>query len=137
MLLDGIIYYGYSSEEVKSMGFFDREIDITRNIKMIEWLKSELLTDIAALFKELVNGVKDDAQDILADTLSNLIVICYLLAKRLGISYNTVDLKMENKLKLGILENHELEKWYGDLSELSKHLYSTRNNNKLNGNFRK
>ncbi|MBZ4646733.1 MAG: hypothetical protein PWR27_1980 [Petroclostridium sp.] len=119
------------------MGFFDREIDITRNIKMIEWLKSELLTDIAALFKELVNGVKDDAQDILADTLSNLIVICYLLAKRLGISYNTVDLKMENKLKLGILENHELEKWYGDLSELSKHLYSTRNNNKLNGNFRK
>ncbi|WP_094549127.1 MazG-like family protein [Petroclostridium xylanilyticum] len=119
------------------MGFFDREIDITRNIKMIEWLKSELLTDIAALFKELVNGVKDDAQDILADTLSNLIVICYLLAKRLGISYNTVDLKMENKLKLGILENHELEKWYGDLSELSKHLHSTRNNNKLNGNFRK
>ena len=33
------------------MAFFDREIDITRNIKIIEWLKSELLTDIAALLK--------------------------------------------------------------------------------------
>ncbi|MDK2798790.1 MAG: hypothetical protein PWP27_341 [Clostridiales bacterium] len=110
------------------MGFFDREIDITRNIKMIEWLKSELLTDIAALFKQLVNGVKDDAQDLLAETLSNLIVICYLLARRLGISFNTIDLKMENKLKLGIIEGHELEKWYGDLSELSKHIDATRNN---------
>jgi len=33
------------------MALFDREIDITRNIKIIEWLKSELLTDIANLSK--------------------------------------------------------------------------------------
>lgn len=108
------------------MARFDREIDITRNIKMINWLKCELLTDIAGLFKQLVNGVKDDALDALAETISNLIIVCYLLAKRLGINFQTIDLKMENKLKLGIIEGHELEKWYGDLSELSKHLDSSR-----------
>ncbi|MGE4282128.1 MAG: MazG-like family protein [Clostridia bacterium] len=114
------------------MSPFDRDIDITRNIKMIEWLKSELLTDVAALFKHLMNGVKDGAQDVLAETISNLIVICYLLAKRLGVSYNTVDLKMEDKLRLGIIEGHELEKYYNDLSELSKHLNFARDTNKRN-----
>lgn len=104
----------------------DREIDITRNIRMINWLKSELLTDVAALFKALVNGVKEDALDLLAETISNLIIICYLLAKRLGINYQTVDLKMESKLKLGIIEGHEIEKAYGDLSALSKHVNSSR-----------
>ncbi|WHH57552.1 MazG-like family protein [Petroclostridium sp. X23] len=112
------------------MSLFDRDLDITRNIKMIEWLKSELLTDIAALFKALMNGMKDDAQDILAETISNLIVICYLLGKRLGISYHMIDLKMEDKLRLGIIEGHELEKSYKDLSELSKHLNSTRDKNR-------
>ncbi len=48
------------------MAFFDREIDITRNIKIIEWLKSELLTDIANLFKALVNGVREPISPPLA-----------------------------------------------------------------------
>jgi len=106
--------------------FFDHSIDITHNIKMIDWLKSELLTDIADLFKELVNGVREDTLDIIGDTLSNLILVSYLLAKRLGISYNTIDLKIESKLKLGIIEEHELEKRYGDLTELSRHLEAVR-----------
>ncbi len=104
----------------------DREIDITRNIRMINWLKSELLTDVASLFKSLVNGVKEDALDALAETVSNLVIICYLLAKRLGINYQTIDLKMESKLKLGIIEGHEIEKAYGDLSALSKHINNSR-----------
>jgi len=45
------------------MALFDREIDITRNIKIIEWLKSELLTDIANLFKVLVNGVREEVHE--------------------------------------------------------------------------
>ncbi len=108
------------------MAFFDREIDITRNIKIIEWLKSELLTDIAGLFKILVNGVKEEVHDTVSDRLSNLILISYLLGKRLGISYNAIEIKIENKIKLGLIENHDVEKHYGDLTELSKHLNSFR-----------
>jgi hypothetical protein len=106
------------------MAFFDREIDITRNIKIIEWLKSELLTDIAALFKVLINGMKEEVHETVADIISNIILICYLLGRRLGISYNAIEIKIKNKVKLGLIENH-----YGDLSELAKHLDCSRINN--------
>lgn len=108
------------------MALLDKEIDITRNIKMIEWLKSELLTDVANLFKILINGAKEEVHEAVSDTLSNLILICYLLGRRLGISYNSIELKIENKVKLGLIENHDVEKYYGDLSELSRHLNSSR-----------
>jgi len=108
------------------MALFDKEIDITRNIKIIEWLKSELLTDIANLFKVLVNGVKEEVHESVSDTFSNIILISYLLGRRLGISYNSIEMKIENKVKLGLIENHDVEKYYGDLSELSRHLNSSR-----------
>ena len=108
------------------MGFFDKEIDITRNIKIIEWLKSELLTDMANLFKTLVNGVKDEVHEPISDFLSNIILICYLLGRRLGLSYHAIEMKIESKIKLGLIENHDVEKYYGDLSELAKHLNSSR-----------
>lgn len=108
------------------MAFFDKEIDITRNIKIIEWLKSELLTDVANLFKILVNGMKEEVHEVLSETLSNIILISYLLGRRLGISYNSIEMKIHNKIKLGLVENHDVEKYYGDLSELAKHLDSSR-----------
>ncbi|HHW47215.1 MAG TPA: hypothetical protein GXX14_01165 [Clostridiaceae bacterium] len=108
------------------MPFFDREIDITRNIKIIEWLKSELITDVANLFKVLVNGIKEEVHESVSEILSNIILISYLLGKRLGISYNAIEIKIENKIKLGLIENHDIEKHYGDLSELSRHLNLSR-----------
>ena len=112
------------------MGFFDKGIDITRNIKIIEWLKSELLTDIANLFKVLVNGMNEEIHEAISETLSNIILISYLLGRRLGISYNAIEIKIQNKVKLGLVDNHDIEKYYGDLSELSKHLNSSRNKRK-------
>lgn len=108
------------------MAVFDKEIDITRNIKLIEWLKSELLTDMANLFRVLVNGVREEVHDTVAETISNIILISYLLGKRLGISFNSIEMKIHKKIKLGLVENHEVEKYYGDLSELSRHLGSSR-----------
>jgi hypothetical protein len=104
------------------MAVFEKEIDITRNIKLIEWLKSELLTDIANLFRVLINGVREEIHDSVSDIISNIILISYLLGKRLGISYNAIEMKVHSKIKLGLVENHEVERYYGDLSELSRHL---------------
>ena len=42
------------------------------------------------------------------------------------IQYCYNKLKVESKIKLGIIDNHEVEKYYGDLSELSKHLSYSR-----------
>ena len=96
-------------------------IDITKNIKIIEWLKSELLSSVASLFEILVRGIKGQ-KDILADVLANIILVTYILGQRLGISYSKMDRKIEDKIKLGVLEEHKLESWFGDLSSFRKHL---------------
>lgn len=103
------------------MGVFDKEIDVARNIQTIEILKSKLLKDVSNLFEDLVDGINDDVHSSIIDKLSNIILISYLLGRRLGINYNAVGLKIENKMKLGLLENDNIEKNYGDISELMKY----------------
>lgn len=96
-----------------------KNIDIIKNVKMIEWLKCELLTSIAKLFELLAKGVENAKEDIL-DIISNIILVSYLLGKRLGLSYDMINLKIENKIKLGMIEEHKVEQWYGDLSDLKE-----------------
>lgn len=99
----------------------NKNVDVTKNIKMIEWLKSELLTAIALLFETLVMGIRNSQEKIL-DILANLILITYLLGRRLGLTFDRIDDKIKDKAKLGRIEEHDIEKYYGDLSELIKHL---------------
>ncbi|MDK2564525.1 MazG-like family protein [Romboutsia sedimentorum] len=99
----------------------DRGSDVTRNVKIIEWMKTELLMSIGDLFNLILKGVKP-LDETLQDTLANIIMITYLLAKRLGISFTEIDYKVKEKIKLGISEDHSVERWYGDLSELKKHM---------------
>lgn len=91
---------------------------IARNIKLIEWLKADILASMSALFKGMIKG-KDD---IILDALASLITGSYILGQRLGISFNRLDTKIEAKLNESIVEGHEVEKWYGDLSSLRSYL---------------
>ena len=45
-------------------------------------------------------------------------MITYLLAKRLGISFSEIDYKIKEKIRIGIDQNHSVESWYGDFSNL-------------------
>lgn len=107
----------------------DKELDITKNIKIIEWLKSQLLSDIAQLFSGMVNFQGEKTSDR-ADTLANMVILTYLLAKRLGIPNHTLDMKIMNKLKLGLLEDNNTDEWYTELMALSKHLDKSRDLNR-------
>lgn len=97
------------------------DLDITKNIRLIEWLKSEILNRVAETFSLLVSGTKA-SQETLVDCLSSIIVACYLLARRLGIHYALIDQKIHEKIRLGIIEENDIEKSYGDLSDLQQHL---------------
>lgn len=99
---------------------YNNEVDITKNVKALEWLKSELLTTVASLFELLVNGAKG-SREALLDVLANIIFVTYLLGKRLGFSYERIDDKIKDKIKLGVVEEHKIEKWFGDISGLMKH----------------
>ncbi len=104
---------------------YNKNVDITKNIRVIEWLKSEILTAVSTLFQLLVNGVQN-SQEAILDVLANIILVTYLLGKRLGFTFEKIDEKLQNKIKLGVVEEHKIEKWYGDLSKLSDYIKRTR-----------
>ncbi len=89
-----------------------------RNIRVVEWLKADMLSSVAALFKAMLRG----SEDKLLDALSGLIITCYVLGRRLGFSFARLDMRIEAKLRQGIEEEHEVEKWYQDLSQMLTHL---------------
>lgn len=95
-----------------------REGGIAKNIKIIEWLRADLVTSLATLFKAMLKG----SEDLILDALASLVMTCYILARRLGLNFSRIDLKVEEKLRQGIDENHELEKSYGDISSLLNYL---------------
>ncbi|NLO81440.1 MAG: hypothetical protein GX094_00010 [Clostridiales bacterium] len=103
----------------------DREPDIAKNLKLIEWLKSEILTSVAEIFRMLTSSA-GVSQDRIADRLAGIIVGCYLLGRRLGLHYGTIEQKIVGKIRLGILEEHDVEVHYGDLTELSQHIKAYR-----------
>lgn len=98
--------------------FFDNKPDVVKNIKVIEWLKADLLGSTSSLFKAMLRG----SEERLLDALAGIILTCYVLGRRLGINSSRLDLRIEAKLRQGIDDSHEVEKWYGDLSSLLKYM---------------
>ena len=100
---------------------FDRNSDVTKNVKIIEWMKKELILSVGDVFDLIFKGVKP-LDEALQDTLANIIMITYLLAKRLCISFSEIHYKIKEKIRIGIDQNHSVESWYGDFSNLKKHM---------------
>lgn len=95
--------------------------EIGKNLKIIEFLKCELLNTVALLFETMIKGLKS-SQELIIECLTNILLVTYVLGNRLGCDYALMDKKLEEKIKLSILEEHNLETWYGDLSSLNEHL---------------
>ena len=89
-----------------------------KNIRIVEWLKADLLTSVSVLFKSMLRG----SEEKLLDSLAGMIITCYVLGRRLGFSFARMELKIEAKLRQGIDEGHEVEKCYKDLSLMLSHL---------------
>ena len=99
----------------------ERGSDITKNVKIIEWIKNEILMNVSDLFNLLFKGVKS-IDDSLQNSIANIIMLSYLLGKRLGISFEDIDYKIKEKAKQGIKDEHSIETWFGDLSNLEKNI---------------
>lgn len=95
-----------------------RDVDIAKSLKVIEWLKSELVSSVAALLKAMLRG----SEDLIMECITGIIITAYVLGKRLGISYGRIDLNIKNKLRETDIRDHEVEKWYGDLSSFLKYM---------------
>lgn len=99
-------------------GLKETELDITKNLRAIEWLKCELLGAVTLLFRGILKG----SEERILEALAQAVLALYLLARRLGIGFARLDAKVRSMVHQSIIEEHELEKWYGDLSALEGHL---------------
>jgi len=95
-----------------------REQDITTNLKIVEWLKADLVETVGALLKSLLKA----GNDATVDALANLIIIAYILGRRVGISFQLIEMRIKLKLNNSINDAHEIEQWYSDLTHLQKYL---------------
>ncbi|WP_313755887.1 MazG-like family protein [Tissierella sp.] len=95
----------------------NKDIDIIKNMKTVEWLKAQLLNTVANLYSTLADG-EESTKENLEDIISNLILESLLLGKRLGLDYENIESALRDNIKLNLIEEHKIEKWYGDLSIL-------------------
>lgn len=98
-------------------------LDIIGNIKLIENYKNYLLSSVADLFMTMGKGSRMD-MDEAQDELSEIILFSYLLGRKLGINYSSIDETVLRKLKLGLAEGEAMEQKCQDYSSLISYIKS-------------
>jgi uncharacterized membrane protein YcfT len=99
------------------------ELDITKNLKMVEWLKAEIVQSMGALFKSLINA----SAEATADALAAIIILIYLLGSRVGVPFSALDREVRHKLKQSLADAPAEDRWHQDISALADYLrYKTR-----------
>ncbi len=93
------------------------DLNITKNVRAIEWLKGEMVTAVGTLFKALAR----DSEAAIVNALAGLILSCYFLGKRLGVPFQKIDETVEQLLESPQMQEHEIEEWYGDVSSLENY----------------
>jgi len=98
----------------------NREVLFASNLKMTESLKAELVEAVGTLFKALLKA--DSANT--GDALASIIMISYILGRKLGLDFNTIDLLARKKLQTGMIDSDEKDQWYEDMNHLMLYLGS-------------
>ncbi len=95
-------------------------MEITKNIKMIDNVQSQLLSFVSQLFLSMQNNDITTAER--AEILANIEVILYLLSDKLGVSSKTLDQKAISRIKVGLLKEDNNEEWKASLLGILHHL---------------
>ncbi|MCX7903614.1 MAG: MazG-like family protein [Caloramator sp.] len=82
------------------------ELDIMGNIRLIETYKTFLLIAVSDLHISMLKGSRANLDEI-KDELSQIIILAYLLAKKLGIEYSSIDDKVMKKLRASLLDDEK------------------------------
>jgi len=103
---------------MRRVAHMEKDMDLAKRVKVIEWLKTEIIDQSARLLK----GIWEGSQAKTVDALASLISSGYILGRRLGVSYRSLDEAIMDKMKQHKAEGHQLEDWYGDISALDEHI---------------
>lgn len=97
-------------------------MNISTNIKAVDNIKSEILSEVAALYKALADYDEVGEYNNVENSISTIIAMDYILARRLGISFKSIDNKITELLTIAEENGHELEVAFSDMSELKKYV---------------
>lgn len=98
------------------------DIDIMGNIRLIDNNKNYLLASVADFFITMSKGSSRDIDET-RDELSEIIILAYSLAKRLGYTYTNIDQNIIKRLKIAIMNSgNENNGEYADYSELISYI---------------
>ena len=97
-------------------------INIAANVRAIDTIKSEILSEVSNLYRTLALYDSDAVYDEVSGEIATIIAMDYILARRLGLSYEAIDDKISQFLAMAVENGHELEEEFGDMSELSKNV---------------
>lgn len=96
----------------------EKGMQIAKNLKVMEWLKSEILDQVANLYRNIMHG----KQQMILEGLASLMIAVSVLARRVGFSFRDLERAMMNKLREHVRDGHQMEEWYGDLSALEEYM---------------
>lgn len=94
--------------------------------KTVEYLKADLIKSVGELFKALIRA---NAGEI-ADAISNIVIISYILGRRNGVSFQATNQVLGDKIT-NTLQNVDSDlSWYQDLVDLQQYLEERKNQNR-------
>lgn len=99
-------------------------MEISTNIKAIDTIKSEILSEVASLYRALADYDEVGEYENVSNSISTIIAMDYILARRLGLTYKGIDGKIMDLLSIAEENGHELEVAFSDMSELKKYMGS-------------
>lgn len=97
-------------------------MNIAANLRAIDTVKSELLSEVAKLYRTLADYDDGPMYDEVIEELATINAISYILARRLGMDERSVDDKMLMLLSAAADNGHELEAEFSDMSELATYV---------------
>lgn len=97
-------------------------MNISSNMKAIDVIKGEILSEVANLYRALADYDCEDNSECISNEIAMIIAMDYILARRLGISYKSIDDKITRLLDIAVQNGHELEAEFSDMSELNRYV---------------
>ncbi|SEP40262.1 MazG-like family protein [Propionispora vibrioides] len=101
---------------------FSHETEILRKMRFIEWLKAEIIANVGYLYQAMAKN----SEQAIKEGLASLIILCYILARRLGISFGELDEIIMGKIGDNIRQEHEAERLFGDFTACQRYLQQRR-----------
>ena len=97
-------------------------MNISTNLRAIDTIKSEILSEVAQLYRTLADYDEVGGYDSVSNEIATIIAMNYILARRLGLTFSSIDGKISELLTIGEENGHELEIEFADMSDLKKFL---------------